>query len=78
MPWSRKFTKPIVLKDGHKIATIGDARDLMASLAAGLQDDPDWNVAGDLLQTASIRHEPHPLSRARSRMIRMLKREGLI
>jgi len=52
MPWSRKFPTSINLKDGRKILTIGDARDLMSSLADGRQNDPAWQFAVELLQYA--------------------------
>jgi hypothetical protein len=75
---TRKFPNPIVLKDGQMIVTIGDARELMTSLAPGLRDDPDWTVAGDQLQSASIRHDARSLSRARTTVIKVLKAEGLL
>jgi hypothetical protein len=78
MPWTRKLAKPIVLKDGRRIVSIGDARELMATVAPGHQDDPDWTLASDLLQNASMRHDAHSVSRARARMIKVLKAEGLL
>jgi hypothetical protein len=32
MPWTRKLAAPIVLKNGRKIATLGQARELMLAL----------------------------------------------
>jgi hypothetical protein len=32
MSWSRKFAKPIILKDGRTIATLREARELILAL----------------------------------------------
>ncbi len=32
MTWARKFAKPIALKDGRTILTLGEARELMLSV----------------------------------------------
>jgi hypothetical protein len=32
MPWTRKFPEPIKLKNGRKIATLGQARELTVAL----------------------------------------------
>jgi hypothetical protein len=78
MPWSRKFAKPIVLKDGRTIATLADARDLMSPVEAGHQDDPAWRHARELLHFASNREDTLSLGRARAQLTRTLKAEGLI
>lgn len=78
MPWSRKFPTPINLKDGRKIPTIGDARDLMTSLADGRQNDPAWQFAVELLQYASTRDDPTPAGQARAQLVKILKADGLI
>jgi hypothetical protein len=78
MPWTRKFPTSINLKGGRKIRTIGDARDLMSSLADGRQDDPAWQFAVELLQHASTRVDATPSGQARAQLVRVLKAEGLL
>jgi hypothetical protein len=78
MPWSRKFPTSINLKDGRKILTIGDARDLMSSLADGRQNDPAWQFAVELLQLASTRDDATSAGQARAQLARVLKAEGLL
>jgi hypothetical protein len=45
MPWTRKFPEPIKLKDGRKIATLGQARELMLALSERHQSRPFWQYA---------------------------------
>ena len=78
MPWSRKFAKPIVLKDGRTIATLADARDSMSPVEAGHQDDPAWRHARELLHFASNREDTLSLGRARAQLTRTRNAEGLI
>jgi hypothetical protein len=78
MPWSRKFPTSIKLKDGRKILTIGEARDLMSSLADGRQNDPAWQFAVELLQYSSTRVDATPAGQARAQLVRVLKADGLI
>jgi hypothetical protein len=32
MPWTRKLSEPLILKDGRTLATLGEAREMMLSL----------------------------------------------
>jgi hypothetical protein len=78
MPWTSKFPTSIKLKDGRKILTIGDARELMSSLANGRQNDPAWQFAVELLQFASTRDDGTSAGQARAQLVRVLKAEGLL
>jgi hypothetical protein len=78
MPWTRKFPTSISLKDGRKILTIGDARDLMSSLADGRQNGPAWQFAVELLQHASTRDDATPAGQARAQLVRVLRADGKI
>jgi hypothetical protein len=51
--WTRKFAKPIVLKDGRTIATLGQARELILALPERTQLRPYWQYAGELLLDAA-------------------------
>ena len=53
MGWEKKFWKPIKLKDGRKIDTLGEARDLILTLPQFRQRNPDWRLASELLARAS-------------------------
>src|ERR1700689_5554560 len=53
--WSKKFWKPIVLRDGRELATLADARDLMLALPERHQSRPLWQYAAELLIDAAER-----------------------
>jgi hypothetical protein len=53
MSWSRKFAKPIILKDGRTIATLREARELILALPERTQQRPQWQYAGELLLNAA-------------------------
>ena len=53
MPWTRKFTSPISLRDGRIIATLADARQFMLDLPARHQRNADWRRVAKLLLDAS-------------------------
>jgi hypothetical protein len=42
MPWADSFWKPIKLIDGRTLTTLGDARELIASLPAMKQAERHW------------------------------------
>jgi hypothetical protein len=75
---TRKFPTPIKLRDGRKVVTFGDARDLMSPLGDGRQIDPEWMLAVELLQFASNRDDRISAARARAQLLKVLKAEGLI
>ena len=76
MPWTDSFWKPIKLNDGRVLTTLGDARDLIASLPAMKQAEGDWRVGEELLTRASI--APSAKDEAQAAVVRALKAEGLI
>jgi hypothetical protein len=53
MSWSRKFPKPIVLKDGRTIATLREASEIILALPERTQLRPHWQHAGELLTEAA-------------------------
>jgi hypothetical protein len=76
MTWARKFAKPIALKDGRLIATIGDARAVMLSLPERRRRSEHWLYAGALLREASTTNGA--LKKAGAQLTRALNAEGLI
>jgi hypothetical protein len=76
MPWTDPFWKPIKLNDGRALATLGDARELIASLPAMKRAEGHWQDAEELLTRASI--APSAKDEAQAAVVRALKTEGLI
>ncbi len=76
MPWSRKLTQPIVLKDGRTIATLGDAREIMLTLRNLRYGNPHWPAAAEMLARAV--DSPSAMDDASAAMLRALKADGLI
>jgi hypothetical protein len=53
MPWSDEFWRPIKLKDGRSVATLGQARVSILWLPASQQELQHWVEASELLARAS-------------------------
>jgi hypothetical protein len=78
MPWTRKFPKPIKLKDGRKIANLGQARELMLALPERHQPRPFWQYAAELLIDAAESSNPASVGDAQAQLSRALAAEGLL
>jgi hypothetical protein len=76
MPWSDEFWKPIKLKNGRSVATLGEARVLILSLRASQQELPHWVEASDLLARAS--EFPSARDLALAAMLEALRADGLL
>jgi hypothetical protein len=76
MTWVRKLAKPIALKDGRTIATLGDARAVMQSLSERRQHNELWLYVGALMLEAAV-HRRATIE-ALAQLNRALKAEGLI
>ncbi len=76
MPRSRKFAKPIYLKDGRTIATLGEAREMMLFGRPPHQSYALWRGAIDVLKAAA--EERVPLGEALELFKLALEAEGLI
>lgn len=74
--WTRRF-KAITLADGRSIASLAEARDLLAALPPPRRSDRHWKYADDLLARAADRNEKYSTMDARAQMARALKEEGL-
>jgi hypothetical protein len=53
MTWTSKFPKPIVLKDGRKIISLIQARDLIALIPSLHRKNAHWEYATDLVYDAA-------------------------
>jgi hypothetical protein len=76
MPWTRKLSVPIVLKDGRTIVTLNDARVVMRSLPTQTQNNDVWLYTDGLLLEAATSDGPMGITIANLR--RALKAVGLI
>jgi hypothetical protein len=76
MPWSRKLSAPIALKDGRTIATLADARAIMLSLPISRQRIEPWFYVGALLQEAAT--VPGSISETQAHLMQALRLEALI
>ena len=76
MPWSRKFTEPITLKDGLTLSTLADA--LAFVLSQTDQEQLFWRYAAELLADAAANGDERTVEDARAQLMRALKAERLI
>jgi hypothetical protein len=76
MSWSRKFAKPIVLKDGRTIASLSQAREMMLSLPPIHRRAVVWQSAAELLNEAATDRDSVP--EAGAQLTLALKAEGLL
>ena len=78
MPWVRKFSEPIALKDGRLLESLADARGVMLSLPVSYQRTPHWQQSSDLLLKAASRDGAFALAQAQAQLPRTLRIAGLI
>ena len=76
MTWARKLDKPIALKDGRTIATLGDARAVTQSLSERRQHSELWLYVGALMLEAAV--QKGVTTEAVAQLNRALQAEGLI
>jgi hypothetical protein len=76
MPWTAEFWRPIVLKDGRALATLEDARELIATLPPLQQGSEHWQDAEELLSRAAV--SPSAIDDALVGMLRALRADGVI
>jgi hypothetical protein len=76
MAWDAHFWKPIKLSDGRRIATLQDARAVIATVPSPHQEDPHWRDAQEMLSRAAV--STSAVDGALSAMIRALKADGLV
>jgi hypothetical protein len=76
MSWTDAFWRPIKLKDGRSVATLGEARVLLLSPPASEQELPHRVAASGLLARAS--EFPRARDLALAAMLEALRAEGLL
>jgi hypothetical protein len=77
-PWSKKFWKPLVLRDGREIATLAEARDLLLALPERHHARPHLQYAVELLIDAAERGSRSSVDDAAAQLSRALTAEGLL
>jgi hypothetical protein len=53
MPWSRRLSAPITLKNGRSATTLNEVREMMLSVPVELRRGPAWHHAVRLLSDAA-------------------------
>jgi hypothetical protein len=74
MPWLDAFWRPIKLKDGRNLATLGDAREFTAALSPQSHAAAHWQEAEELLWRAAISKSSRDAALAA--IVRALKMDG--
>ena len=77
MSWMQKLSRPLCLKSGVTVATLGAARQLIADLPADRKREETWEYAAKLLLKAS-EGSAFFCEMATDEMERALKTEKLI
>jgi hypothetical protein len=75
MPWTRRLTRPIALKDGRLLITL-DARAVMLALPECRRRNEPWLCAGALLLEAAVLGGA--MAEAAAQQTRALKAEELL
>jgi hypothetical protein len=76
MPWSRQLSAPIMLKDGRRLASLGDARQMMASIPDEHRTALHWQHAAVMLTRAA--QAKCGIDEAQMQIALALKAEGLL
>jgi hypothetical protein len=74
MPWDRALTKTIVLKDGRRVTTLSEVRELIASIPH--REGAVWRYIGELLKEAA--NDRATVSEIEEILLRGLKSAGLL
>jgi hypothetical protein len=78
MKWTSKFPRPIVLKDGRKISSLIQARDLIVLIPTDHLRNAHWEYATDLIYDAARSGDEVAIGLAYEQFTRALKEEALI
>jgi hypothetical protein len=63
MAWSKPFATPILRPDGHKLLTLQDAANYIATLPKAESDAADWQIAMETLIMVAERDGAEMLAR---------------
>ena len=79
MPWRRKFSTPLVLKDGRRIVTIRDAADVYLTLPPDRREAAHWESALAAVFVAGRRRSTLlDVDAAHQRIVNALRIDGLM
>jgi hypothetical protein len=80
MPWSRALPSPIVLNDGRRLVTLGNAAQAILAVPPLGRNRNNWELASDLLMKAAGEGAPtdDDLAALNEQLALALKAEGLI
>jgi hypothetical protein len=78
MKWTSKFPRPIVLRDGRRIGSLIQARDLIVLIPSAHLRNAHWEYATDLIYDAARNGDEVAIGHAYEQFTRALKAEGLL
>jgi hypothetical protein len=78
MNWSKRFKKPIVLKDGRTIASLTQARDLIIHLPRTASRHRPWDDTVDAVYDAAHLRDGTSIELAHRYLEQSLKADGMI
>jgi hypothetical protein len=78
MKWTSKFPRPIVLRDGRRIGSLIQARDLIVLIPSAHLQKAHWEYATDLIYDAARNGDEVAIGQAYEQFLRALKAEGLL
>jgi hypothetical protein len=78
MPWNKKLSRPLVLKDGQRLETLNDVRNLFLERFATITHSAPLAYAGELLLNAASTGEPGDIEAATEQIERALINQRLM
>ncbi|MBR0809342.1 hypothetical protein JQ636_37925 [Bradyrhizobium japonicum] len=63
MPWSARFSDPIILPDGRKLVTLRDAASYVTALPKAEHEAAEWQTAMEALLLVAERDGPEMMAR---------------
>lgn len=77
MYWAKEFIEPFTLKNGRRITTLAEARDLIRQLPEPEQNSRQWEYAAGLLWCAAEYAHARALVDVQRQFSKMLDAQGL-
>jgi hypothetical protein len=78
MKWTSNFPRPVVLKDGRKVVSLVQARDLIVLIPSPHLQNAHWECATDFIYDAARSGDEVAIGVAYDQFLRALKAEGLL
>jgi len=76
MPWSRPLSEPIVLKDGRRVTTLAEVRELIVSIPPRYRQGAGWRYLGEFLGEAA--DDRATVAEVEEMLLKGLKGAGLL